>query len=108
MSPATLIVAVVIAAAVAGCSGGGDADRTVTRSELEGIIRSQLPDKVRERGGPVIYVQTVQCTSAGGNRYDCIATVVGSDGRGHPATEDIGITGTCDSDTCVWRTEPSF
>lgn len=97
----------VLALLLVGC-GEVKPDPTAARSDLEQIIRSQLPDKVRQRGGPAVYVESVQCTNASENRYDCVATVTGSDGRGNPATEDIGISGTCDRDGCVWRTDPSY
>lgn len=100
------LVVGVIGAAVAisstGCGGsaGGSSD---ARSDLEGIIRSQLPDKVKQSTSTAMYVQNGQCTKAGGNKYDCIATVRGSDGTGRLISEDVGIDGTCDDQGCVWQ-----
>jgi hypothetical protein len=93
-----------MAIAISGCGsssgGGGTSD---ARTELEGIIRMQLPDKVKQNIGTAVYVQSVQCTKAGGNTYDCIATVRGSDATGHLISQDVGIDGTCDDRGCVWQ-----
>lgn len=89
--------------AAAGC-GGSDGSSQEMRTKLEGIIRGQLPGKVKRQGGGPVVVNTVQCTNAGGNKYDCIATVRGTDGQSGSVTEDVSIDGTCDADSCIWKT----
>lgn len=97
-----LIAACLSIAAVTSIAGCGKA--TVdARSELEQIIREQLPDEAERIVGSPVLVQRVTCTSAGGNRYECIATVQGTDGTGGLATENVGIDGTCDERNCIWQ-----
>ena len=100
-----LLAALLCAVAVSsGCGSEGSTSAPDARTELERIIRTQLPRKVRRSLGTAVVVQNVQCTKAGGNKYDCIATVRGSDGTGRLVTQDVGIDATCDDQGCVWQT----
>lgn len=71
------------------------------REQLESIIRQGLPDQVRDRIGVAALVQNVSCTHEDGNSFECIADVSASDG----SSTTLGIKGTCDNETCTWRTE---
>ena len=67
------MIAASAALVIAGC-GGSDGSSRDARAELEGIIRDQLPAKAKQQGAGPVVVDTVQCTNAGGNKYECIST----------------------------------
>lgn len=93
--------------ALAGCGGDGGREEALA---LQNDIRSQLPEKVRQSSDLRVSVREVQCTSRGGNAYNCIATISRPDtspgGTLGGIVEDIAIDGTCDDHGCVWRSSP--
>ena len=93
----------VVVAALPACGESND-ESPDPRAQLEGIIRSQLPEKAKRESGQAVVVDSVQCTRAGGNKYECIASVKGSDGTGQLVAQDVSIDGTCDEDSCIWKT----
>ncbi len=93
-----------IAAAAAGCGGGGGESGSA-KAELERLIRSQLPQQARQNFGTAVTVRNVICTQESDSTYRCIASVQGTDGRGGLETVDLPISGTCDDESCQWRTE---
>lgn len=98
------ILGAVAGLVLAGCGGDGGRQETLA---LQNDIRHQLPEKVRQSSNLRVSVREVQCTSRGGNGYDCIATISRPDtspgGTLGGIVEDIAIDGTCDDHGCVWR-----
>ncbi|MGB1582425.1 MAG: hypothetical protein ACPHCI_01400 [Solirubrobacterales bacterium] len=89
------------ALALSGCSfsiGSGD-----KKTELEKIIRVQLPGEAKEAGLGAISVNEVTCVEKDAERYDCVAEISGRDAEGRPAKRTIPIDGSCDKSECVWK-----
>lgn len=88
--------------ALTGCSFsiGSTADQ---KSELEKIIRVQLPGEAKEAGLGAISVDEVTCVEKDSERYDCVANISGRDANGKPAKRTIPIDGSCDNEECVWK-----
>ncbi len=89
------------ALALTGCSFSvGSADQ---KSELEKIIRVQLPGEAKDAGLGAVSVDEVTCVEKDGDRYDCVAEISGRDAQGKPAKRTIPIDGSCDNSECVWK-----
>ncbi len=90
-------------AALAGCGGGGG-ESSGQREEVEALIRSQFPASVQRNTGKPVLVNEIGCVEQDENRYECIASVTGTDGVGGLQEFDVPVTATCDDRKCVWRT----
>ena len=90
-----------------GCGSPSESEEGDARAELEQIITQQLPAEARRLGLGAVLVRSVSCVAETETRYSCVARVQGSDGLGHPVTQTLPITGTCDATRCIWRTDTS-
>lgn len=103
MKLATVTCIVAAATGLSGCSFSiGSSDQ---KTELEKIIRVQLPDQAKEAGLGEVTVKSVDCVDKGESRYDCLAEIAGTTKDGKPATRSISIEGSCDDAECVWKSK---
>ncbi len=101
---ATALVALLIAALTfGGCefSVGSKDEKT----QLEDIIKTQLPQKIEEAGQGTITVSAVNCVEQSEGKYDCLAAVSGKTSDGEPVKENLDIAGSCDDTECIWKTK---
>src|SRR4051812_26460117 len=84
MKAAVMVLAI---AALAGCGDDPQADRT----QVESLIRSQLPQSVRRNTGKAVFVNDVTCVAKENNEFDCIANLTGTDGAGGLESFDVPI-----------------
>jgi len=93
---------------LSGC--GDSADSSAPRdasAQLEGLITRQLPRKIRSLAGPDTFVSDVRCVHQGGNSYQCIASVSGSNAySGRYERTQLPIEATCDERSCIWKVAP--
>jgi hypothetical protein len=91
-------------AVLAGCGSGGSGDASAA---LEAQIARQLPGKVHRLAGPDAFVTGVRCVHGGGNSYQCIASVSGSNAyTGAPERTQLPLDATCDDRACIWKVSP--
>jgi hypothetical protein len=64
----------------------------------------ELPRTAKQQAGVAVVVRDVTCISKGGGEYDCVATVLGTNGTGGTQTTSLSISATCDSENCIWET----
>jgi hypothetical protein len=75
--------------------------------ELEAIIRSQLPNQTENLFPGVVSnarAKQVNCVEQSSGGYECIVRLSYFDADfGRTITETVPITGSCDSESCIWR-----
>ncbi len=103
----TVLIAALAAGALslAGCSasiGGPDYEGTLEKS-----ITNELPKKLKESGQAVITINKVTCKAVSGSdsKFDCVASISGTDNKGKKGSGELQIAGTCADDKCNWETK---
>lgn len=99
----TAMLAVLLAAAavLTGCEAS--VGTPSEQEQLEKIIGDQLPGKVADQVDNPKIVK-VTCVQGATHKYDCIAKL-NYEVKGKAKTEDVAISGSCDSKNCIWETK---